>query len=179
MPALIPMQRTGARTTFRSRTPTFADRRTPSLTFKMLGSFEPRRPRNRSTVLSTWVRPYERTLLQAWQPQSTKWCHGLPDGHLHGACWQKRPPSRRHERRWPDRELCPLLATFLMLPRSRGAIGRVRATPGAFPTAGRRSDGPDGRVDGIPGAGKGLKGRACPPKRSESRVIPAVLAEIA
>ena len=49
------------------------------------------------------------------------------------------------------------MATFLMLPRSRGAIGRVRATPGALPTAGRRSDGPDGRVDGIPGTGKGLR----------------------
>ena len=49
------------------------------------------------------------------------------------------------------------MATFLMLPRSRGAIGRVRATPGALPTAGRRSDGPDGRVDGIPGGGRGLR----------------------
>ena len=48
------------------------------------------------------------------------------------------------------------LSTFLMRPRSRGAIGRVRATPGALPTAGRRSDGPDGRVDRIPGTGKGL-----------------------
>ena len=57
---------------------------------------------------------------------------------------------------WPIRELCPLMATFLMLARSRGAIGRSRATPGALPTAGRRSDGPDGRVDGIPGQGKGL-----------------------
>ena len=34
----------------------------------------------------------------------------------------------------------------LMLPRSRGAIGRVRATPGALPTAGRSTDGPDMRA---------------------------------
>ena len=142
-PALIPMQRTGARATFRSRTPTIADRWPCSPTVEMLGSSEPTGPRNRSTVLSTWVRPYGRTLLPAWQPEQTKWCHGLPDGHLHGACWQKRPPSRRHERRWPDRELCPLLATFLMLPRSRGAIGRVRATRGGLPTAGRSTGGLD------------------------------------
>ena len=45
-----------------------------------------------------------------------------------------------------------------MLPRSRGAIGRSRATPGGLPTAGRSTDGPDGRPDGIPGEGKGLKG---------------------
>ena len=39
---------------------------------------------------------------------------------------------------------------FLMLPRSRGAIGRVRATPGALPTAGRSTDGLDARVDDTP-----------------------------
>ena len=43
-----------------------------------------------------------------------------------------------------------------MLPRSRGAIGRVRAAPGALPTAGGSADGPDERADGIPGLGKGL-----------------------
>ena len=43
-----------------------------------------------------------------------------------------------------------------MLPRSRGAIGRVRAAPGALPTAGGSADGPDERADGIPGGGKGL-----------------------
>ena len=42
------------------------------------------------------------------------------------------------------------MATFLMLTRSRGAIGRVRATSGALSAAGRRSDGPDGRADGFP-----------------------------
>ena len=66
-------------------------------------------------------------------------------------------PAAPQQPRRPDRELCPLLATFLMLPRSRGAIGRVRATPGALSAAGRRSDGSDGRVDGIPGQGKGLR----------------------
>ena len=43
-----------------------------------------------------------------------------------------------------------------MLPRSRGAIERVRAAPGALPTAGGSADGPDERADGIPSMGKGL-----------------------
>ena len=60
------------------------------------------------------------------------------------------------QRRWPNRALSPVMTPILLLRRSRGAIGRVRATPGALPTAGRRSDGPEGRVDGIPGKGKGL-----------------------
>ena len=51
----------------------------------------------------------------------------------------------------------PLRATEPMPRRSRGAIGRVRATPGALPTAGRSTDGPEGRANAIPGVGKGLK----------------------
>ena len=47
-------------------------------------------------------------------------------------------------------------STKIMLPRSRGAIERVRAAPGALSTAGGSADGPDARVDGIPGVGKGL-----------------------
>ena len=63
------------------------------------------------------------------------------------------------------------MATFLMLSRSREAIGRVRATPGALSTAGRTTDGPDGRTDGIPGAGKGLTFKW----RSDRRVVERVL----
>ena len=44
-----------------------------------------------------------------------------------------------------------------MLPRSRGAIGRVRAAPGALPTAGRSVDGAEGARTDIPGKGKGLR----------------------
>ena len=46
-----------------------------------------------------------------------------------------RPPSSPDGRRWPNPTFRPLMATFLMLLRSRGAIGRVRATPGRLPTA--------------------------------------------
>ena len=43
-----------------------------------------------------------------------------------------------------------------MLPRSRGAIGRVRAAPGALPTAGGSVDGPDAPPLQSPVGGKGL-----------------------
>ena len=46
-----------------------------------------------------------------------------------------------------------------MLWRSRGAIGRVRAAPGAPATAAEGMDGSDDRADGIPGTGKGLSTR--------------------
>ena len=51
----------------------------------------------------------------------------------------------------------PLRATELTSRRSRGAIGRVRAAPGALPTAGRSVDGAEGARTDIPGTGKGLK----------------------
>jgi len=38
---------------------------------------------------------------------------------------------------------------FLLLLRSRGGLGRVRATPGASATANAGMDGPDGRTDGF------------------------------
>ena len=48
---------------------------------------------------------------------------------------------------------------FVSLVRSREAIGRVGATPGALSTAAEGMDGSDDRADGIPGAGKGLMNR--------------------
>ena len=125
-------------------------------TVKVLAPDELTRHRIHPETLSTGVRPYERTSEPARQPEPSKWCHGSPDGHAWSLQARGLPPLSPDGRRWPNLAFCPLVATFLMLPRSRGAIGRVRATPGAFPTAGRRSDGPDGRVDGIPGKGKGL-----------------------
>ena len=61
------------------------------------------------------------------------------------------------QRRWPNRASSPVMTPILLLRRSRGAIGRVRATPGAPPTAAASMDGSDGRADGIPGGGKGLR----------------------
>ena len=50
-----------------------------------------------------------------------------------------------------------------MLPRSRGAIGQVRAAPGALSTAGRSVDGAEGARTDIPGTrtGKGLTKTEC------------------
>ena len=138
MPALIPMQRSGSRATFPSRDPTFAGARASSPAVKMLTPFEPTRRRNRPEALSTCVRPYERTSLPAWHQEPTNWCHGYPAGHACSPREAGRPPSSPDGRRWPNPTFRPLMATFLMLLRSRGAIGRVRATPGPLPTAGRR-----------------------------------------
>ena len=46
-------------------------------------------------------------------------------------------------------------AIFLVVVRSRGVIGRPRATSGAIPTAGRSVDGPDGRKTNLRWAGRG------------------------
>ena len=156
MPALIPMRRSGPRATFRSRDPTFVGRRAASATFTFPTPCEPTRHRSHPMARSKGVRPYERTALPAWQPDRTNWCHGSPAGHAWSLQARGLPPSSPDGRRWPNLTLGPLVATFLMLPRSRRAIGRVRATPGALSTAGRSTDGPVARVDGFPGPGKGL-----------------------
>ena len=98
---------------------------------KKLSTFELTRHRNRSEALGTGVRPYETTCLPAWQPDRTNWCHGSPAGHAWSLQARGLPPSSPDGRRWPNLTLGPLVATFLMLPRSRRAIGRVRATPGS------------------------------------------------
>ena len=59
--------------------------------------------------------------------------------HRQGRCGRGRP----------FRDFSPLSNFFLLLLRSRGALGRVRATPGAPSAAVARMDGSDGRVDGI------------------------------
>ena len=122
-----------------------------------LSTFEPTRHRNRPKAFCTGVRPYERTPWPAWQPDRTNWCHGSPAEHAWSLLEAAQPPSSPDGPGRPNRQSSPLMATFLMLSRSRGAIGRVRATPGALSMAGRTTDGPDGRTDGIPGAGKGLR----------------------
>ena len=112
-----------------------------------LSTFEPTRHRNRSEALGTGVRPYETTCLPAWQPDRTNWCHGSPAQHAWSLLEAGQPPSRPNGPGRPNRQPSPLTATFLMLSRSRGAIGRVLATSGAPSTAGRTTDGPDGRTD--------------------------------
>ena len=122
---------------------------------KKLSTFEPTRHRNRPKAFCTGVRPYERTPWPAWQPDRTNWCHGSPAEHAWSLLARGQPPSSPDGRGRPNRQSSPLMATFLMLSRSRGAIGRVRATPGALSTAGRTTDGPDGRTDGSPAGDRG------------------------
>ena len=167
--ASMPMHRAVPRATFGSRLSLRRGAAASSAHGKSQAPFETKRPRGHPKALRRAIPPYEGRALPLWQPQTPNWCHGLTDGkHPVGSIggWRLQRCSGRG---WPNREFCPLMATFLMLARSRGAIGRVRATPGALPTAGRRSDGPDGRVDGIPGKGKGLSGEIPSKKRPRPR----------
>ena len=154
-PAPIPAQRAGPRATVRSRGPTFGGRRLGARGAEKRSTFEPTRHRNGPEALATGVRPYERTCLPAWQPDRTNWCHGSPAEYAWSLLARGQPPSSPDGRGRPIRQSSPLMATFLMLSRSREAIGRVRATPGALSTAGRTTDGPDGRTDGSPAGERG------------------------
>ena len=154
--ASIPMHRAVPRATSGSRLSSRRGQQPCSRSGRSQAPFETRRLRGHAKALRRAILYYDGRHQPLRQPQTPNWCHGLPDhqhptGSIGG--WRLQRCSGRGR---PFRELCPLMATFLMLARSRGAIGRVRATPGALPTAGRRSDGPDGRVDGFPGGGKGL-----------------------
>ena len=120
-----------------------------------LSTFEPTRLRNRPKAFRTGVRPYERTLWPARQPEPTNWCHGSPAEHAWSLLARGQPPSSPDGRGRPIRQSSPLMATFLMLPRSWGAIGRVRTTPGAPSTAVASTDGPDGPPFESPWTGRG------------------------
>ena len=149
-PAVNRTRRSGSRAAFLSRGPTFGGRRTDLVSAETLGPFSPTRHRDHPGALSTGVGPYERTPQPAWQPEPANWWHSSPAAQAWSLLLAEQPPSSADGRRCPNWASGPLVATFLMLVRSRGAIGRVRATPGAPPTAGRSTDGPDARVDGSP-----------------------------
>ena len=129
---------------------------------KKLSTFEPTRHRNRPEALGTGVRPYERTCFSARRPEPTNWCHGSPAEHAWSLLARGQPPSSPGGPGRPNRQSSPLMATFLMLSRSRGATGRVRATPGALSMAGRTTDGPDARTDGPPCLATGTSGYMYP-----------------
>ena len=97
MPTPIPMQRSGPRTTFWSRDPTFVGRRGRLATVKVLAPDELTRHRIHPETLSTGVRPYERTSEPARQPEPTNWCHGSPDGHAWSLQARGLPPSSPDE----------------------------------------------------------------------------------
>ena len=155
--ASMPMHRAVPRATFGSRLSSRRGQQPCSRSGGSQATFETRRLRGHAKALRRAIPYYDSSRQPLRQPQTPNWCHGLTDGKHHVGSIGRWRLQRCSGRRWPIRAFCPLMATFLMLARSRGAIGRVRATPGPPSAAGRRSDGPDGRVDGIPGKGKGLK----------------------
>ena len=118
-------------------------------------STEPTGRRSYRTGFSKRVRSYERTCVPAWQTQTTNSGHGLPDGHLHGACLPPWPHWDVSERRWLYPESRPQRANFVMPPRPRGAIGRPRAAPGRPPMAVGGMDGPEGARTDLPAQERG------------------------
>ena len=152
---IIPVHRRRPRDSLRSRDLDLRRPATNASTSKMLSSTETKRQRRHKKSHLTRARLYEGKLQPAWRQQRTNSWHGSPDGQ-HGAYRHGRYRARRAGSRGrPFGESSPLRATFLMLPRSRGAIGRVRAAPGALPTAGRSTDGPEGARSGSPAKERG------------------------
>ena len=174
MPALIPMQSARSRATFRSRDPTFVGRRARLVTFKVQPPFEPRRHRSRPVARSKRVRPYERTLLPAWQPEPTKWCHGSPAGHACGLQARGLPPSSPDGRRWPNPTFGPLMATFLSSqPRaqhgqSRSVTSVTPATPHTLRKQACRARHSRSATSVTPATPHTLRKQACRARRSRA-----------
>ena len=147
---VIPAQWNHPRNALRSRDLALRLPPRESPTVNMLSSFEPERQRSHKESRRTPCRTYEGNLQPAWREQPTNSGHGSPDEKGTEAPSAVHRAGRAGSRYRPPRESSPLRATFLMLPRFRGAIGRPRATSGALSTAGRSADGPDERADGSP-----------------------------
>ena len=120
------------------------------------GSGWPARRRNHFRPLCTGHRPYRGTLKPSARLDRTNWHHGSPDGKpWMGRCraLQSEPANlstkRGHGQIWVDN----LENT---LRRSRGAIGRYQATPGAPLEAARVPRRPWTAPTTFPGAGRGL-----------------------
>ena len=120
---------------------------------KMPAAFGPTRPRSCATSRGRPIRTYVGTVLPAWQPQKTNWCHGLtaesencrPVGQHHCAAENGRSvkfsPSGHHS----------------MTQTAPGKLGTGPGGPAGppLPTAGRSTDGPDGARTESPGQERG------------------------
>ena len=98
-------------------------------------SVEPTRQRSHKKSRRTPIRVHDSKHPPSWRPQATKSGHGSPDGKELTAYLADHRSRRAGSRGRPIRESSPLRPTFLMLLRSRGAIGRPLATLGR-PVAG-------------------------------------------
>ena len=152
---IIPVHRQRPRDRFLSRDLDLRRLAPLASTSKMLSSTETKRQRRHKKSHLTRARPYEGKLQPVWRQKRTKSWHGSPDGQHPGYRHGRHRARRAGSRGRPFGESSPLVATFLMLPRSRGAIGRVRATPGAPPAAGRSTDGPEGAQLNLPAGERG------------------------
>ena len=156
IPVVDPMHPDVTRATLRSRIFTASGRRLHRGAADRWPTFEPKTLRGYLGPLARPFRTYQRKHMPAWRRERTNSCHGLPYRHGPWPMVGMRQRQARCGRGWPFWDSSPLSNLFLLLLRSRGALGRVRATPGAASAAAARMDGPDGRMDGIPGGGKGL-----------------------
>ena len=156
IPYIDPMHPDMTRATFKSRV--FHRARSPLQrgAAERWPTFEPKRLRGYLRPLARPFRTYERTLEPAWRRERPNSCHGLPYGNDHPQASALHHRQGRCGRGRPFRDFSPLSNFFLLLLRSRGALGRVRATPGAPSAAAARMDGSDGRAWESPGGGKGL-----------------------
>ena len=125
--------------------------------FGAAGSGWPARRRNHFKPLCTGHRPYRGTLKPSARLDRTNWHHGLPDGKpWMGRCRAlQSEPANRKSRRGQGQIWVDNLENTLR--RSRGAIGRYQAAPGAPLAAARVPRRPWTAPTTIPGVGKGLK----------------------
>ena len=79
MTAISAVHRQAVRALFRVRKLSRASRHDLLAIVKMPAAFGPTRPRSRTTSRGRPIRTYVGTVLPAWQPQKTNWCHGLTD----------------------------------------------------------------------------------------------------
>ena len=79
MTAISAVHRKAARALFRFRKFSRAGQHDLLAIVKMPAAFGPTRPRSRTTSRGRPIRTYVGTVLPAWQPQKTNWCHGLTD----------------------------------------------------------------------------------------------------
>ena len=77
MTAISAVHRKAARALFRFRKFIATGQHDLLAIVKMPAAFGPTRPRSRATSRGRPIRTYVGTVLPAWQPQKTNWCHGL------------------------------------------------------------------------------------------------------
>ena len=127
--AVMPVHRRRPRDPFRSRDLDAEPASRQLQGARRQRSAEPTRQRSHKKSRRTHTRSYEGKLLPSWQQQPTNWWHGSPDGKDHGAYGADHRSKRAGSRGRPFRDSSPLRPTFLMLLRSRRAIGRPLVTP--------------------------------------------------